>query len=84
VIVPFDASSPAEPAVVALYDQAAGEIRCFIDRARADLAAGWNPVRLVDVLSAQLLEAGHEEPVGQAVLFAAAIVQLATAQPQES
>ncbi len=30
----FDASSPADPAVVALYDQASGELRELVDRAR--------------------------------------------------
>lgn len=81
MITPFDASAPAEPAVVALYDQVSGELGEFVQRARANLAEGWNPVQLVDALSAQLFEAGRDEPIGQAVLFAAAIVQLAQHSP---
>jgi hypothetical protein len=81
MITPFDASTPAEPAVVALFDQISGELGAMVDRARADLAEGWNRVQLVDVLAAQLYEIGQQEPVGQASLFAAAIVQLAQCQP---
>jgi hypothetical protein len=40
MITHFDASAPAEPAVVALYGQLSGELGALVDRARTDLAEG--------------------------------------------
>lgn len=77
--IPPLAGTPAEPAVVALYDQTHMVLDRTVQQARDDLAAGWNPIRLTDVLSAEMLNnsADDEGRLAQAILFAMAVVDLA-------
>lgn len=78
--IPAGAETPATPATTALFDQIAGELESLVKNAEIDLSAGWNHVRLVDVLAGEyyhILEKDSETRVAIVSLLATAVVQLA-------